>query len=194
MSSISAGTTTGTALVSTGDTTGNLDLKINGSTQAVRVNTSGAIGVGTSPAFGTSGQVLTSAGSAAAPTWSTPAAGYTNADVLTLFSATGSAPVYAARAWVNFNGTGTSSVIAASGNVSSVTDLGTGNYILNFTTAMPDANYSVVGCGANNAVGYFAVIAGNETLNNTTTTAAVNTCSSVGVRYDGVSVFFVVFR
>jgi hypothetical protein len=70
MSSISAGTTTGTALVSTGDTTGNLDLKINGSTQAVRVNTSGAIGVGTSPAFGTSGQVLTSAGSAAAPTWS----------------------------------------------------------------------------------------------------------------------------
>jgi hypothetical protein len=70
MSSISAGTTTGTALVSTGDTTGNLDLKINGTTQAVRVNTSGAIGVGTSPAFGTSGQVLTSAGSAAAPTWS----------------------------------------------------------------------------------------------------------------------------
>jgi hypothetical protein len=73
MSSISAGITTGTALVSTGDTTGNLDLKINGSTQAVRVNTSGAIGVGTSPAFGTSGQVLTSGGSSAAPTWTTPA-------------------------------------------------------------------------------------------------------------------------
>jgi hypothetical protein len=70
MSSISAGTTTGTALVSTGDTTGQLDLKINGTTQAVRINTSGAIGVGTSPAFGSSGQVLTSGGSSAAPTWS----------------------------------------------------------------------------------------------------------------------------
>lgn len=69
MSSISAGTTTGTALVSTGDTTGQLDLKINGTTQAVRINTSGAIGVGTGPSFGTSGQVLTSAGSSAAPTW-----------------------------------------------------------------------------------------------------------------------------
>lgn len=69
MSSISAGTTTGTALVSTGDTTGQLDLKINGTTQAVRINTSGAIGVGTSPAYGTSGQFLTSGGSGAAPSW-----------------------------------------------------------------------------------------------------------------------------
>jgi hypothetical protein len=48
---------------------------------------------------------------------------------------------YMARAWVNFNGTGTVA-IRASGNVSSITDLGTGNYRVNFTTAMPDANYS----------------------------------------------------
>jgi hypothetical protein len=53
----------------------------------------------------------------------------------------GSAPIYAARAWVNFNGTGTVA-IRASGNVSSITDNGTGNYKVNFTTAMPDANYS----------------------------------------------------
>ena len=53
----------------------------------------------------------------------------------------GTAPVYAARAWVNFNGTGTVA-IRASGNVSSITDNGTGNYTVNFTTAMPDANYS----------------------------------------------------
>jgi hypothetical protein len=45
------------------------------------------------------------------------------------------------RAWVNFNGTGTVA-IRASGNVSSITDNGTGDYTVNFTTAMPDANYA----------------------------------------------------
>jgi hypothetical protein len=52
----------------------------------------------------------------------------------------GSAPLYMCRAWVNFNGTGTVA-IRASGNVSSITDNGTGDYTVNFTTAMPDANY-----------------------------------------------------
>ena len=73
MSSISAGTTTNTALVSTGDTSGNLALQTNGGTTALTLNTSGAIGVGSSPAYGSSGQVLTSGGSGAAPSWSTPA-------------------------------------------------------------------------------------------------------------------------
>lgn len=59
---------------------------------------------------------------------------------LSQFNASGSAPVYAARAWVNFNGTGTVA-IRASGNVSSITDNGVGDYTVNFTTAMPDANY-----------------------------------------------------
>ena len=45
------------------------------------------------------------------------------------------------RAWVNFNGTGTVA-IRASYNVSSITDNGTGDYTVNFTTAMADANYS----------------------------------------------------
>ena len=65
---------------------------------------------------------------------------------LAQFNASGSAPVYACRAWVNFNGTGTVA-IRASGNVSSITDNGTGDYTVNFTTAMPDANYSVVSMG-----------------------------------------------
>jgi hypothetical protein len=56
-------------------------------------------------------------------------------------NATGSAPIYAARAWVNFNGTGTVA-IRGSGNVSSITDNGTGDYTVNFATAMPDANYA----------------------------------------------------
>lgn len=46
------------------------------------------------------------------------------------------------RAWVNFNGTGTVA-IRASFNVSSITDNGTGDYTVNFTTAMPNINYSV---------------------------------------------------
>jgi len=54
----------------------------------------------------------------------------------------GSAPAFAARAWVDFNGTGTVA-IRGSGNVSSITDAGTGRYIMNFTTAMEDANYAV---------------------------------------------------
>ena len=70
-------------------------------------------------------------------------AGYTDADALSLLNASGSAPVYAARAWVNFNGTGTVA-IRASGNVSSITDNGTGNYTVNFTTAMVDTNYSAL--------------------------------------------------
>jgi hypothetical protein len=52
-------------------------------------------------------------------------------------------PAYMARAWVNFNGTGTVA-IRASGNVSSITDNGVGDYTVNFTTAMPDTNYSAV--------------------------------------------------
>ena len=53
------------------------------------------------------------------------------------------ATAYGCRAWVNFNGTGTVA-IRASGNVSSITDNGTGDYTVNFTTAMVDANYSSV--------------------------------------------------
>ena len=51
---------------------------------------------------------------------------------------------YPARAWVNFNGTGTVA-IRTSRNVSSITDSGTGQYTVNFTTSMPDGEYSLVG-------------------------------------------------
>ena len=78
------------------------------------------------------GTVLTSASNVAA------------SQITTALNATGSAPIYACRAWVNFNGTGTVAIRAA-GNVSSISDFGTGNYRVNFTTAMPDANYCFVG-------------------------------------------------
>lgn len=53
------------------------------------------------------------------------------------------ATAYGCRAWVNFNGTGTVAIVG-SGNVTSITDNGTGDYTVNFTNAMPDANYSCV--------------------------------------------------
>lgn len=64
---------------------------------------------------------------------------------------TGTAPIYPCRAWVNFDGTGTPA-IRASGNVTSITDNGTGDYTVNFTTAMPDANYAVSGMAGSGSV------------------------------------------
>lgn len=90
-----------------------------------------------------------------------------------LTTASGSAPSYSARAWVNFNGTGTVA-IRASGNVSSITDNGTGDYTVNFTTAMPDANY----CGV------LAFQSTNSTVTNTWNfIASANTTSSARVAY-----------
>jgi hypothetical protein len=60
-----------------------------------------------------------------------------------------SAVAYGCRAWVNFNGTGTVA-IRASGNVSSITDNGTGDYTVNFTTALVDANYCLTFGGTGN--------------------------------------------
>ena len=61
-----------------------------------------------------------------------------NNSIATSFVAGGSAKV-----WINFNGTGTIA-IRGSGNVSSITDNGNGGYTVNFTTALPDTNYSAV--------------------------------------------------
>jgi hypothetical protein len=75
----------------------------------------------------------------------------TNLGVATsLSTASGSAPSYSARAWANFNGTGTPAILA-SGNVSSITDNGTGDYTVNFTTAMADAKYCPISSSGQNA-------------------------------------------
>jgi hypothetical protein len=66
------------------------------------------------------------------------------AQITSALNATGSAPLYACRAWVNFNGANTVA-IRGSGNVSSITDNNEGDYTVNFTNAMPTANYSVSG-------------------------------------------------
>ena len=87
-------------------------------------------------------------------------------------TAVGSAPSYACRAWVNFNGTGTVA-IRASGNVSSITDNGVGDYTVNFTTAMPDANYSSVGLGGVNNYAHLYI-------KNVPTTTSLNVIVGVG--------------
>jgi len=66
-----------------------------------------------------------------------------NIDSAQFATVSGTAPIYPCRAWVNFNGTGTVA-IRGSGNVTSITDNGTGDYTVNFTTAITDANYSAV--------------------------------------------------
>jgi hypothetical protein len=62
----------------------------------------------------------------------------------------------ACKAWVNFNGTGTVA-IRGSYNVSSITDTGTGNYTVNFTTVMVDGNYSASGATSNDGTLRFDV-------------------------------------
>ena len=109
---------------------------------------------------------------------------------LTQFNASGSAPVYAARAWVNFNGTGTVA-IRASGNVSSITDNGVGDYTVNFTTALPDVNYILSGSAALTTtsaaprflapVGTNGVVAGSCQIRVADDTGANNDCAMVSV-------------
>ncbi len=104
----------------------------------------------------------------------------------------GSAPIYAARAWVNFNGTGTVA-IRASGNVSSITDNGTGDYTVNLTTAMPDANYTFV-CLNVQSSGNTVVNTCKNANRTDTTTAANVVCVQASVRFDGENNHIAILR
>ena len=107
----------------------------------------------------------------------------------------GSAPIYGARAWVNFNGTGVVA-IRASGNVSSITDNGTGDYTVNFTTAMSDANYSAVGSAGKGASGGSGgrQVTTNCLANPTTSTCRINTTDGGGVVGDLEFISVSIFR
>ena len=111
-----------------------------------------------------------------------------------LATPSGSAPSYTCRAWVNFNGTGTVA-IRGSGNVSSITDNGTGSYTVNLTTAMPDVNYSMVATAQGVAATYAALACENHDTNKTTSAVAVITSNrSSGVAADAATVNVAVFR
>ena len=115
-----------------------------------------------------------------------------------LVTPTGSAPSYTCRAWVNFNGTGTVA-IRASGNVSSITDNGTGDYTVNFTTAMPDTNYAVNGTtGISSGTTYTTVAspANNASpFSGTKTVSAVSlTVSNIAAVFDAADISVSIFR
>ena len=76
------------------------------------------------------------------------------------------------KAWVNFNGTGTVA-INSSFNVSSITDNGTGDYTVNFTTAMPDANYSMTASAGRGVGGTDPRAVGMNQANPTTSAARI---------------------
>jgi hypothetical protein len=113
---------------------------------------------------------------------------------------TSNVEVFTCKAWVNFDGTqAAASMIRASGNVTSITDNGTGNYTVNFATAMADANYTVVlqstGFSLAN-IGGNIVIAGTYTGANlkSTTQLQLQTFVNTTTVYDYAEINVAVFR
>lgn len=93
-----------------------------------------------------------------------------------------------AKAWINFNGTGTPAV-RASYNVSSITDNGTGDYTINFTNALADTNYAV-----NYSCSYAGSGSGPMTQTDTYTTSSIRikvstTVAFIDPTFNNVSVF-----
>ena len=162
MSSISAGTTSGTALVSSGDTSGALQLQVNGTTPSVTLAANGSIGVGSTPGYGTNGQVLTSSGTGSAPTWTTVSAGLSAATQAQMEAASvdtvAATPLNTnwhpgvAKVWIKCDSSGT---IQASLNVSSITDSGTGLVTVTIATDFSSADYAIVTgvCASNGTAG-----------------------------------------
>lgn len=140
-------------------------------------------GTGVTSSTGSGSVVLSTS-----PTLTTP-----NINSAQFATVSGTAPIYPCRAWLSFNGTGTPA-IRGSGNVSSITDNGTGDYTINMTTALPDANYAVNLTSRITSTGIPPVVA--NLLTTTTPTASLfRICTDrsgvgpVDVEYVFVSVF-----
>jgi hypothetical protein len=153
MSTIINATTTNGVVIQP-DNSGSLVLQTNSGTTALTIDTSQraafVAGTAAAPAITTTGDTNTGIFFSAADTIDFAEGGaavgqFDSSANFKFNSGYGSvATAYGCRAWVNFDGTGTPA-ISASGNVTSITDNGTGDYTVNFTTAMPDANYSISG-------------------------------------------------
>ena len=91
-----------------------------------------------------------------------------NAEKLT--TASGSAPSYSARAWVNFSSLTNPITIHGQGNIASITDHGVGDFTINFATPMPDTNYAVSFGGIGSASsGGVLVLAASDIISQPTT-------------------------
>lgn len=99
------------------------------------------------------------------------------------------------RAWVNFDATGGTISIRASGNVASVTRNATGDYTVNFSTAMPDTYYIVTGMvGRGSGDAYFNTLVENLSRTKTTGSAHVFSKVSTGALEDCASISVAIFR
>lgn len=108
---------------------------------------------------------------------------------VTTLQTTSGVEVYTCKAWVNFNGTGTVA-IRASGNVSSITDNGVGDYTVNFSSAMTDLNYAAVAThGAADGSGRFG-----GAIPVTTSQARLRAQDAAGGAADYPNIFSAIFR
>ena len=190
MSTIINATTTNGVVIQP-DNSGSLVLQTNSGTTALTIDTSQRVafvaGTAALPAITTTGDTNTGIFFSAADTidfaeGGTACGQFDSSANFKFNSGYGSvATAYGCRAWVNFNGTGTVA-IRASGNVSSITDNATGAYTINFTNAMPDANYSV-GQATGDGTGAGKFIFG-FTATPTTTTYKILTTTFPGVDTD----------
>ena len=129
------------------------------------------------------------------PTAPTAAAGTNTTQIATTAFALALA---SAKAWVNFNGTGVVAV-RASFNVSSITDNGTGDYTVNFTTALVDANYAVAGAaqrfpGSGGNASNLAVIVINSVGNISSSSIRISTLTAEGSLIDFTTNCVSIFR
>jgi len=113
---------------------------------------------------------------------------------LSFDSGYGSAAVaYGCRAWVNFNGTG-AVAIRADGNVTSITDNAVGNYTVNFTTAMPDANYAFLSTAGAGSGTTNAFVTAPYAVANTTSSIRIGIHNAGGSLVDFGYVSVAIFR
>ena len=170
----------------------------NGSTTGLTpaTATSGAITLGGTLVVANGGTgVTTKTGTGAvvlgtSPTLTTPVI-----NSATFATVSGTAPLYGCRAWCIFNGTTTgTNAPTAGGNVTSVTRNGTGDYTINFTTAMPDANYALSGMGGNTTTALVCVSQPQASFAPTTSAVRIQTSYVNASLTDPTTVSVQIFR
>ena len=201
-SSINASTSGSGGVITTADATGILNIQTAGTT-AVTIDASqrAAFVAGTAalPAITTTGDTNTGIFFSAADTidfaeGGTAVGQFDSSANFKFNSGYGSvATAYGCRAWVNFNGTGTPA-IRGSANVTSITDNNTGDYTINFTTAMPDGNYSLGGAAGLLSTRALLLGVGVNAAPATSSVRISTSTSSTGTNTDGDYITASVFR